>query len=142
MKNFFTPEEEKKIVSAIGEAESKTSAEIRVHIARRCSGSPYDEAIKVFERLGMTKTAERNGVLIYLDLRHHRFAVIGDIGIHQKLPPNFWEKVRDAMQEDFKKGEFVQGLINGIRSCGDQLGQHFPRKRDDQNELLNEISRG
>lgn len=137
---FFLPHEEKKIVAAIGQAELKTSAEIRVHLTRHCRGSPYDEAVKVFEKLGMVRTAERNGVLIYLLPKQRKFAVIGDIGIHKKVSPDFWDQVRDVMQDDFKRGDFVKGLIDGIQTCGEQLACHFPRRTDDKDELPNEMS--
>jgi uncharacterized membrane protein len=140
-KRFFTPDEEKGIVAAIGEAERKTSGEIRVHLVKHCWGDPYEEAVKVFEKVGMTRTVERNGVLIYLALKNHQFAVIGDIGIHEKVPPHFWEKIRDAMQDDFQKGDFAKGIVDGIRTCGMELARFFPRRAEDKNELTDQISR-
>lgn len=140
-KRFFTPEEETQILAAIREAEQKTSGEIRVHLVKHCWGSPYEEAVKVFERIGMTGTVERNGILIYLALKNHQFAVIGDVGIHEKVPPDFWEKIRNAMQDDFQKGDFAKGLVDGIRTCGVELTRYFPRKPEDKNELTDQISR-
>lgn len=139
-KKFFTPEEEATIIASIQGAEKRTSGEIRVHLARECKGAPYEEAVQVFEKIGMTKTAERNGILIFMALKDHQFSVIGDIGIHEKLPPHFWDQVRDAMQESFKNGLFAQGLIQGIQVCGEQLSLFFPCRSDDQDELPNEIS--
>jgi len=140
-KKFFSKEEEQNLVSAIQKAELLTSGEIRVHLARKCKNSVYGEATKIFEKLGMTKTAERNGVLFFLSLQEKKFAVIGDIGIHQKISPHFWDKIRDILQENFKKGDFIKGLTEGIHTCGVQLAQHFPRKLDDKNELSDDISR-
>jgi uncharacterized membrane protein len=140
-KKFFTPEEEKAIVAAIQEAERKTSGEIRVHLVKHCWGDVYEEAVKVFEKLGMTRTMERTGVLIYLALKNHRFAVVGDIGTHEKVPPDFWTKIRDAMQDDFQKGDFVKGLVDGIQTCGEQLTEFFPRRATDKNELSDQLSR-
>ena len=140
-KKVFTKEEEGKIVSAIREAELKTSGEIRVHLAQRCRKTPHEEAVKIFEKLGMTKTAERNGILFYLAIQDRKFSVIGDKGIHEKVGPDFWHHVRDGMQAEFQKGELVQGLVEGIRICGEQLVLHFPRREDDVNELPDEISK-
>lgn len=137
---FFTEQEESQIMAAIEEAERKTSGEIRVHLAKRCRGSPVKTAARVFERLGMTKTAERNGILFYLAPKDRKFSVIGDIGIHEKMPPDFWDKVRDATQENFRKGGFAKGIVDGINVCGGQLARHFPRKSDDRSELPDEIS--
>lgn len=141
-KKFFTREEEGQIVTAIREAESKTSGEIRVHLARHCWRSSYEEAVAVFKKLGMTATKERNGVLFYLALRNHEFAVIGDRGIHERVPPDFWDKIRDAMTDDFRKDNFLKGLLDGIRTCGNELARHFPRKSDDKNELSDQPSVG
>lgn len=140
-KKFFSPEEETQIVEAIRGAEKMTSGEIRVHLAKGCGGSPHEAAVKVFERLGMTRTAERNGVLFYLALKDRKFALIGDKGVHEKMGADFWEKVRDSVQQDFRKGEFAKGLVDGIRTCGKELVRHFPRKADDRNELPDTISK-
>lgn len=140
-RNFFTPEEESAIVSAIREAEKKTSGEIRIHLASHGGpGSAYSEAVKVFEKLGMAKTQKRNGILIYLDLKSRQFAVIGDIGIHAKVPSSFWDQVRDVMQTHFRQGNFQKGLITAIDYCGKQLAYYFPHRDHDRNELPDTLS--
>ena len=58
----------KRIVAAIHTAEHATSGEIRVHVQQRCGEDPQRDAVQIFERLGMTRTAARNGVLIFLAL--------------------------------------------------------------------------
>ena len=78
------------MVAAIQAAERLTSGEIRVHVQPRCGEDPLQDAIRVFERLGMTRTATRNGVLIFLAVRHHQFAVIGDTAIHAAVGEDFW----------------------------------------------------
>ena len=140
-KKFFSPEEETRIIAAIKEAELQTSGEIRVHLAKSCGGSPHEAAVKVFEKIGMIRTAERNAVLFYLALKDRKFALIGDKGIHERVGADFWEKVRDAVQHDFRKGEFAKGLVDGIRRSGGELARHFPRRADDKNELPDEISK-
>ena len=62
----FTEAEEQKILEAIKSAESNTSGEIRLHIEKHCKIDPYDRAIEVFEKLGMTKTEQRNGKFVEL----------------------------------------------------------------------------
>lgn len=141
-KKFLTPEEEAHLVTVIQEAEKATSGEIRVHVAQKVQKSAYEDAVRLFEKMGMTKTKERNGILIYLALHDHAFAVIGDVGIHQKVPAGFWDKIRDAMKDHFQKGEFAKGLEEAIRVCGNELAHDFPCRKDDRNELTNEISTG
>ncbi len=139
---FFSPEQEKQIIEAIGKAEMQTSGEIRVHIEDSCKGNTLDCAANIFAKLKMHKTAERNGVLFYLAPDSKQFAILGDAGINTKVPGDFWEKIKSDMQECFKTGAFTQGLVNGILAAGEQLKVHFPRKHDDVNELSNEISFG
>ncbi len=140
MKHDFKKEDDEKIVAAIQDAEKKTSGEIRVHLIKKVTSSIYEEAVQVFEKLGMTRTEARNGILICLCIKDHEFAVIGDSGIHQKVPSSFWDQVRDKMQNHFQKKEFVEGLIQGIHECGEQLAQHFPYSSEDKNELPNQIT--
>lgn len=140
-KTFFTPDEEQQIASAIHEAELKTSGEIRVHLAKKIKKSAFDDATQLFEKLKMTETAEKNGVLIYLAVQDHQFAVVGDTGIHQKVTPDFWDKIRDAMQQEFKKGQFAKGIVDAIHICGQELARYFSRQSHDANELSNDISR-
>ena len=139
-KSFFTAEEQRRIVEAIAEAEMNTSGEIRVHLEKKCTLEVLDRASQVFAKLNMHKTAERNGVLFYLAVENHKFAILGDAGINAKTGPDFWNEIKAGMAEDFSKGNFADGLINGILKAGEQLKAHFPYKSDDVNELPNEIS--
>lgn len=140
--DFFSKDDQKKIEHAIMQAEHKTSGEIRVHIDLKCKGEVLDAATKVFATLKMHKTKHRNGVLIYLALEHKKFAIIGDAGIHQKVPPDFWDNIKNDMLAHFRKSDFTAGLIHGISMTGTQLKQHFPHEKDDVNELPDEISFG
>lgn len=141
-KNLFTEKEKQQIVSAIKEAEKNTSGEIRVHIERKCKEDVLDHAAFMFESLEMHKTKQRNGVLIYLAYEDKQLAILGDAGINQKVPQNFWEDVKNLMVDNFKKGNFAEGLSEGIIKSGEQLKTHFPYQKDDVNELTDEISFG
>lgn len=136
---FFSQEERQRIVSAIREAETKTSAEIRVYLERKAKVDLMEQARKVFEKLGMTRTEKRNGVLIYFSLVDHRFAVLGDRGIHEKVGNDFWKDVVSLMQGHFSRGEFVEGLEAGIARVGEKLKVYFPWERGDINELPDEV---
>lgn len=137
---FFTPDQQEAIVKAIGEAEHATSGEIRVHIETSCKVEVLDEAAWLFKKVGMHKTADRNGVLIYLALKERNFAIIGDSGINAAVPPGFWDSVRDHMQQRFSEGLFTEGLVEGVLMAGEKLKEHFPRSKDDINELPDSIS--
>lgn len=141
-KDYFTPDQQKQIVDAIEEAELNTSGEIRVHIDLTCKEDVLDRAAKTFALLKMHKTKLRNGVLFYLSIQDHKFAILGDAGINSQVPVNFWESTKQAMLDKFKENNLTEGLVTGITMAGEQLKKYFPYKDDDINELDNNISFG
>lgn len=141
-KDFFNEEDRKQIVDAIKNAELNTSGEIRVHLDKTCNEDVLDRAAYWFEKLQMHKTEQRNGVLFYLAHEDHKFAILGDAGINQKVDDNFWDDIKEQMVTAFKIGEFAKGMSEGIIECGKQLKKHFPYQSDDVNELSDDISFG
>jgi len=129
------------IVTAVGAAEAKTSGEIRVFISRKETTDPLVTAQAEFNRLGMVKTAERNGVLIFVAPRSQKFAIIGDEGIHRHCGEKFWSEVAAQMTTHFKKSEFTQGIVHAIDKAGLLLAKHFPHRADDKNELPDTVER-
>jgi len=139
---FFTPDQKQQIVGAIKNAELDTSGEIRVHIENHCKKEVLDRASAVFASLKMHKTKLRNGVLFYLAIKDHKFAILGDGGINAVIPDDFWDNIKEMMEHMFKEGEFTVGLSSGITMAGEQLKDHFPYQSDDINELDDDISFG
>ncbi len=139
-KELFTEELQQKVVQAIEQAELNTSGEVRVHVDDHCKGNVLDRAAYIFEKLEMQKTELRNGVLFYLAVADRKFAILGDAGINQKVPSNFWDEIKNEVIAHFKEGDFAGGLSEGIIKAGEQLKAHFPYQEDDVNELDNEIS--
>jgi uncharacterized membrane protein len=142
VQKYFTEENKLQITNAIRVAEMNTSGEIRVHIEKYCKGDVLDRAAYVFEKMEMHKTQLRNGVLFYLAVEDHQFAILGDAGINQKVPGDFWEATKELVLSKFKDGNLTEGLTNGILMAGEQLKAHFPYLKNDVNELSNEISFG
>jgi uncharacterized membrane protein len=129
-----------RVVRAIQAAERRTSGEIRVHLQRRIRGDVLAAAQRRFEQLGMTATAERNGVLFFVVTDDRQFAVLGDSGINARVPADFWSATVAAMAEHFRNQDLVTGLEAGITRAGEALAEYFPHRPDDRNELANEIS--
>jgi uncharacterized membrane protein len=142
VEDFLSKEEESAIVEAICVAEKNTSGEIRVHIEQTTSKVPFDRALEVFYELKMNETQLQNGVLIYLAIADKHFVICGDKGINEVVAPTFWDSTKEIIANQFKKGNFKQGLIDGITQAGEQLKTYFPWQADDINELSNEISKG
>lgn len=139
-KHLISQEKANAIAAAIKKAEKNTSGEIRVHIEAHCKKDSVQRAIEVFHQLEMQKTALRNGVLIYVAILDKTFAIIGDEGINNKVPADFWETTKEAMVEHFKREKIVEGIIEGITLAGEKLKAFFPYQRNDQNELSDEVS--
>jgi uncharacterized membrane protein len=144
VKHMFTKEDLSAIASAIGEAEKTTAGEIRVSIRqkrkrRERKRTVEEMARQEFHVLGMTKTKDRTGILIFLLLEDKKFFVLADDGIHTKVEDGTWDKIANEMSNHFFQKNFRLGIIHGVHSVGVELSKFFPRKSDDTNELPNDV---
>ncbi|MEM9679231.1 MAG: TPM domain-containing protein [Bacteroidota bacterium] len=142
IESFLSADDEQEIIDSIRIAEKNTSGEIRIHIENSSKLSSIDRAKEVFHYLKMGNTKLQNGVLIYLAVEDHEFAIYGDQGINSKVKSDFWENTKDIMQDHFRNSDFKKGLIEGVKDIGKQLETYFPWHDSDVNELTNEISKG
>ncbi len=142
MKSFDKLLDETRIVAAIGNVELKATAEVRVHVEKSCPTDVMDRAAEVFANLHMHQTRYRNGVLIYIAYKDHKFAIIGDVGINDKVGPDFWEQEQKLLTNHFRKAEFTEGICKTIERIGTELQKYFPYEAGDVNELPDDISYG
>ena len=142
IKEFIGKQGQEEIVAAIKQAELDTSGEIRVHLESKCPSDPLQRAVYIFNYLKMYKTQARNGVLIYVAVESRKFAIIGDAGINNAVPENFWDSIKEKMAHAFSQGDYVQGISEAIREAGLSLKKYFPYQSDDINEQPDEISFG
>lgn len=138
-KDYFTEARLAEIDAAIKLAEKNTSGEIRLYVEDSCKEDVLDHAAFLFGELEMHKTELRNGVLFYLAMQDHKFAILGDGGINAKVPEDFWNHIKEGMLLNFKQGEFSKGLEVGIEMAGTALAEHFPYQQGDVNELSDDI---
>ena len=140
-KDFFTQEEQQLLVQAIQQAEQRTSGEVRLFVESRCRFvDPTDRAKELFLQLGMDKTEDRNATLVYVAVKDHQAAILGDIGIHQKVGQAYWEEEVNKMLLYFREEHLVEGLSSIINDIGEALHTYFPYNRQtDKNELPDEI---
>jgi uncharacterized membrane protein len=142
-RSFLKTLDDGRIAEAIRDAETRSRGEVRVHVAEREVADPRTEAALVFERLGMTDTAERNGVLLFVAPASQSITVLGDRAAHEVCGDAFWESVVQQVREEFRAGRFTEGIVAGVRAVGDALERHFPRRPGDtdRNELPDTVSR-
>jgi uncharacterized membrane protein len=137
----FLPDEDLKAIErAVAQAEEHTSAEIRIHLDHACPGDALQRAIKIFERLGMHKTAHRNGVLVYVSVTDRKLAIVGDTGIHERVGEVYWQGLVAGVLLRMREQGPRDGLVHAVAEVGRALGHHFPRRPGDKNELSDEVS--
>ena len=139
MAKFLTEEVKKTLKEAVENAEKQTSAEIAVSVTAKTSGDVFEAAKKFFNEKELFKTKDRNAVLVFLSYKDQKLAILGDEGIDQKVPENFWAETVSVMTSEFREGNYPAGLEKGILKIGEQLAEFFPWTEDDENELSNEI---
>jgi uncharacterized membrane protein len=130
----------KEITDAIARSELATSGEIRVFISREAVDSPVDSAQRRFQELGMTATPERNGVLIFVAPTSQSFAIVGDSAVDAVCGTTFWSGLATEVTGYFERRDFTGGILLAISTVGEILARHFPRHKDDRNDLSNEIA--
>jgi uncharacterized membrane protein len=140
---LLNTQEEALLVQLISELEKKTTAEIRIHIAKRVSKvGPFADAKKIFSRLGMHKTSHRNGVLIFVAAIDRKMCIFGDQGIHEKVGDQFWKEVVAEVILKFKKQDYFFGFKHALEQVGKKLEENFPNLSGEfHNELPNDISK-
>ena len=140
-KDFFSKEENEKIVQSIRDAEKCTSGEVRVFVESKCKFlDPLDRALEIFAELKMENTEDRNAVLVYVALKDRQLAVYADKGIHEKVGDQFWQQVVTTILSHFNKENYADGISQCIKEVGGALQQNFPYNKDtDKNELPDEI---
>jgi uncharacterized membrane protein len=134
------PKEQQRILDAIHNAERLTSGELKVHVEGRCPSDPPKRAQELFGKLGLTRTKERNGVLLYVATRERRFHILGDQGIGEDSSSAFWDEARNRMTIAFRRGAYGDGIVGAIHAIAERMARRFPRGVGDKNEIDNEIS--
>jgi uncharacterized membrane protein len=122
--HFIKSVDRDQIVSAIAEVETRTTGRIRVFISHHKTADAVRSAGNIFAKLKLNQA--RNAVLIFIAPVSHKFAVIGDTGVHAKCGDEFWRGVVETMEAGLKRGDFTEALVHGIKKIGSVLAEHFP----------------
>lgn len=128
----------------IGEIEKKTSAEIRVVVRHRKHWSerkltPRQVAEHEFASLGMKRTDEGTGILVFILVSERQFELLADKGIVKVLPNEFWTGIAGKLSEHFSKKNFYHGLRLSLEEIGEILQEKLPPSGSNPNELPNDI---
>jgi len=141
---YFSDDDFLRISKKIQEMEKITSGEIRVSFKEKKPFLKKGKGIRnlaeeEFAKLGMTATRDKTGILIFILLEERQFYILADSGINEKVEQTVWDSVRNNMQNEFRKGNYLTGILSAIEQVGNILSEHFPIKSDDTNELSNKV---
>jgi len=144
VKEIFTKPVLDKIASTIAEVEQGTSAEIRVSIKEE---RDHDEAglsieaiaKREFLKLGMDKTTDKHGILLFILFEERKFYIYGDTGIHQRVHPETWEDVAATLKEHFKHAHYEEGIRDGLTKISSHVHTAFASLKGSAGELSNEV---
>lgn len=144
LRSHLSEEDLDRIAGAISEAERETSGELRVHIVARLLPleNARKRAIREFFRLGVDRTQEGSGVLLFLAVRSGRFEIVADRAINEKVGAETWKGIAAEITGHIRENGLADGLSHGVRRIGGVLARHFPIQPDDVNELPDEVSFG
>jgi putative membrane protein len=87
-------------------------------------------ALEQFVIRGVTHSAGRNGVLIYVSLAERYARIVADDGAARAIGQNEWRAIVERLTGDMKAGATSEALIGAATSCGDLLARHFPARED------------
>ncbi len=127
-KDFVQALDHARITAAIVEAEGQTSGQIRVFVSHHDVTDAVAAARERFAKLGMEKTAARNGVLIFIAPGARKYAVVGDEGVHAKCgADDFWKSVVGVtMRPLLKEERYTEAIVAAVGEIGRELAAHFP----------------
>jgi putative membrane protein len=94
-------------------------------------------AVRAFYENGLHRTREQNGILIFISLLEHKVWILGDRGINAVIPPDRWIALASTLSSGIRQDRLTETLVGVIAEMGEILGQHFPLRNDDTNELPN-----
>lgn len=96
-------------------------------------------AIALFKASAEHRTAGRTGVLIYLSMGEHEAEIVADDAIHSKVAPERWGDAMAAMIDHVREGRVAEGMAAAVERVGAILAEHFPRGRENPNELSDRL---
>ncbi len=128
-------------MQAIARAEVGHRGEIRVHLEARYPGDgPLSRAEALFGELGMHRTRDDTGVLLYVAERDRKAAVFAGAGVYGARQPGFWREVTATVAAGYAAGDRIGGLVRAIAMIGEVLREAAPGQDEAGDELPNEVT--
>lgn len=133
----LTAPDRTRLTAAIRDAEQGHRGEIVVHVEIRCFDA-LKRAAKLFHQLGVDRTKEGTGVLLYVASETRRAAVWAGPGIEDGAELSTWRPVFAALEAHRDDG--IAGLCAAITALGKILRTHAAGADKHGNELADGVS--
>lgn len=98
-----------------------------------------ERALKAFHDNRLGETRDATGVLFLVSLLERRVQVLADHGIYKKITQEKLDSFASGIAKGMKEGKGAEALASAINEAGKELSLHFPRKKDDTNELSDRV---
>ena len=128
------------VAAAIAAAERQTSCEFRVALDPDAPAAGLDgRARAAFDELGMTATAARNGVLVYIAQGARRVVLVGDVGVTAALEGAAVQGIARQASDVLEVGDRARAAVLALELLAEALAPAFPWAEGDTNELPDEV---
>lgn len=129
MDEFFSKGDLFDLTGILKHLEQTTSCEVVVRITS--DRMMMEETARAeYTQLGLHRSDEKTGLLLYINLFHRKFMFLAGDGIVDKLGEEWLRKYIDMLGERFRKYKFGFGLHDVIARMGMDLKEHFPSAGD------------
>jgi putative membrane protein len=95
-------------------------------------------ARRQFLEQNLHHTAGGTGILIFVSEVEHYVEILVDQGISSKIENQVWESIVSDFTAKVRQGRTLEGFVDAIGACGDQLKAQVPATRE-KNELPNRL---
>jgi putative membrane protein len=85
-------------------------------------------------------TRHRTGIMIFISFFEHKVIVMADRGISKVVEQREWDSLVSGLIDLIRQGKPVDGIVAGIKRCGEiLLEKGFHKTADDINELRDDL---
>lgn len=92
-----------------------------------------------FSELGIDKTRERSGLLVYVALFERAVVLLPDRGIPATLASGPLAALGEALTQSVRKAD-LESFLRALRDLGPACAARLPRRADDKNELCDHVA--
>ncbi|MBP1202685.1 putative membrane protein [Duganella sp. 1411] len=135
------------ITRAIADSETTHHGEIRFAIEAALSPlqllrgvDARARALELFSALRIWDTEHNSGVLIYVLQADHAIEIVADRGINLRVADGAWAAIAQAMRDQFSRGRYQAGALDGIAAVSRELKRHLPAADGAPNELGDDVT--